>query len=122
MDALITFLRARLDEDQKVYGSLLRIMDLAGDLDPDGDSRVMCTKILADVAAKRQIIALHVPANPDDEPREGDPGWPDKPWLYCKTCGSGEPHEYPTDWPCATINLIARPFVGHPDYREDWKP
>lgn len=88
MDALITFLRARLNEDEKVYGSLLRIMDLAGDLDPDGDSRVMCTKILADVAAKRQIIELVIGA-------------------YAGY---------------AVLPLLALPYAGHPDYREDWKP
>lgn len=97
MDALITFLRARLDEDQKVYGSLLRIMDLAGDLDPDGDSRVMCTKILADVAAKRQII--------DQWLGEDSHGW----------------HKGYEDAIADVLRLLALPFAGHPDYREEWR-
>jgi len=77
---------------------------------------------LREVEAKRQLVKRHLPANPDAEPREGLPGWPDKPWLYCATCGSGEPNEYPITWPCETLKLVALPFSDRPGYREDWKP
>lgn len=75
-----------------------------------------------EVEAKRRLVELHSPANPDAVPREGLPGWPDRPWLYCKTCGSGEPYEYPTDWPCATLKLLALPFASQPGYRDEWRP
>jgi hypothetical protein len=79
-------------------------------------------RVLREVEAKRRTIDLHVPANPDAVPIEGTRGWPDKPWLFCRTCGSGEAYEYPTDWPCATVRLLALPFSDRPGYREEWKP
>lgn len=33
-------------------------------------------------------------------------GYPEGGFAWCKTCGSGEPHEYPTHWPCATLRAI----------------
>jgi len=75
-------------------------------------------RLLREVEAKRKRIELHQPANPDDEPREGLPGWPDEPWLYCRTCGSGEAYSYPTDWPCDTLKLEAAPYADRPGYRK----
>jgi hypothetical protein len=89
-------------------------VDHIADNDPDA--------VLREVEAKRRLVELHQPANPDDEPREGTPGWPGRPWHYCRTCGSGEAYEYPTDWPCATVRLLALPFSDRPGYREEWKP
>lgn len=62
--------------------------------------------VLADVAAKRQIMEEHR----DDE------GW-------CLRCA--DPPQYDAAWhkyPCRTMRLLALPFAGHPDYREEWKP
>lgn len=77
-------------------------------------------RVLAEGDAKRRIIELHRPANPDATPVDGYPGWPDHAWYFCRTCGSGEPYEYPTDWPCATLKLMALPFADRPGYREEW--
>jgi hypothetical protein len=63
-------------------------------------------RVLADVAAKRKILDLH---RPDENFSVGD---------YCLECG-----DFPcVEWPCATACLLALPFAGHPDYREEWKP
>ncbi|HEY0637440.1 MAG TPA: DUF6221 family protein [Pseudonocardiaceae bacterium] len=52
-------------------------------------------RVLAEVAAKRGIIALHTSAS------DG-----------CTTCG--EP------WPCTTLRLVAGPYHAHPDFRPEW--
>lgn len=66
-------------------------------------------RVLREVEAKRRLVTLHVG-------EDGSHGF----W-YCKTCGSGEPNEYPTEWPCATLKLLAAPYAEHPDYRAEWQ-
>ncbi len=73
-------------------------------------------RILAECEAKRRIVSLHeaagtYPVGDGDGPRQ----------AYCATCGSGEPYEYPTPWPCDTLRLLALPNVDHPDYLEEWR-
>lgn len=49
--------------------------------------------LVRECEAKRQIIALHP----------------------CDNCGAG-------DDPCATLRWLARPYVQHADYRDEWMP
>ncbi|MFJ9985307.1 DUF6221 family protein [Streptomyces globisporus] len=110
MTDLADFLRVRIAERRAIANT---IHDLGcGEIRYDGT----CTcgqpvLILADLDAKLAIVDEHEP---------GGRYWPDSSRQYCKTCGSGEPDEYPTDWPCRTLRILARPFAGHPDYQEDW--
>lgn len=73
-------------------------------------------RVLAECAAKRQIVELH---QPDDD--------------KCSVCSheidyasdgyGGEYYENRRtgdDWPCATLRAIAAVYSDHPDYREDW--
>lgn len=114
MDALVTFLRARLDEleakakkadsgpwtaDGDVYVGhpTNRVVEYAGDNaehiaanDPDN--------VLADIAAKRRIIEQWL--------GEDSHGW----------------HKGYEDAIADVLRLLALPFAGHPDYREAWKP
>ena len=46
--------------------------------------------------ALSDVIELH-------EPIEFSDGF-----RICSTCGSGEPHEYPVEWPCQTLLRIAK--------------
>lgn len=115
MDALITFLRARLDEDER--WARAAAADVGATWNPSGGypetgpllvtsakdhERVIVdetadvvmhiarhdpARVLADVAAKRQIIELVIGA-------------------YAGY---------------AVLPLLALPFDGHPDYREDWR-
>lgn len=122
-DALIAFLTARLDEDEAEQREKLRGWHepncaVIEDVDYECDCGVPA-RVLADVAAKRRIIELHrsggrVSLGDDDQPES----WRD----YCDTCGSGEPYEYPTWWPCDTLRLLALPFADHPDCRPEWRP
>lgn len=73
---------------------------------------------LADVAAKRRLIAGHGPGRVVDESDgrwASDPDSWDPPWTKCTG------HEW-VAYPCEMLRLLALPWAGHPDYREDWKP
>lgn len=56
--------------------------------------------VLADIAAKRQIFALHVE----------DKGY----------CVEDEMYSQRDPWPCKTVRLLAAPFAGHPDFDPAW--
>lgn len=70
--------------------------------------------ILADIAAKRAITALHASM----EDRSWLSGGPNN-WLYCTTCGTTD--DFPVAWPCDTLKLLIQPFAAHPDFDESWK-
>jgi hypothetical protein len=146
VDDLIQFLRARLDED---YRTATDDGVLAGDtwhvLEPlpgrvtaevmqiggpvaklehraaEHMARHDPARVVAEVAAKRQIIELH-----GHEERSGwRPDDDDTPGAYgtieqaCMECGS---QDLAVRWPCPTIRLLALPYVDHPQYQESWKP
>jgi hypothetical protein len=112
---LIAFLRARLDEDEqaareqqafdeqvaKMRGSNVDaiIMPPLSLLGAPGDP----ARVLAEVEAKRRIIAEHF--------EEG---------YCCWTCSdkNGDSSER---WPCPTLRLLVLPHAGHPDYRTEWR-
>jgi hypothetical protein len=66
-------------------------------------------RVLAEVAAKRAILDEHSPPPPPKEEGKG--------WLGCFTCigyvGEREP--------CTTVRLLAQPYAGRPDWREEWR-
>lgn len=67
------------------------------------------SRVAAELNAKREILTLHAPF-PND--RDG---------FICDRCGSGEPYEYPVDWPCTTVKLLASVYSGHPDFDPAWR-
>lgn len=116
--SLQEFLTARLDEIQADY-SLPRphgfstadawrgahrmecaalIVSGIGTYDMDCDCGESA-RVLADIAAKRRIIAYHEPTVTD--PHE------------CGVCG-----ESPS--PCRTVRLLGSPFRDHSEWREEW--
>lgn len=69
---------------------------------------------LADIASKRQILAQH--RTKVFERLRGSPEFGYQYW--CETC------HVPSDQPgrkwCVTVRLLAQPFAGHRDFREEW--
>lgn len=59
-------------------------------------------RVLAECEAKRAIVELHADAG------------------GCTTCTDGDYLGLVDDWPCETLRLLTRPYVDHPDYREEW--
>lgn len=136
MDELTAFLRARYDEAEAAAGgppgwklehwTVVRYGDNESgrnwriDAEPrcvvDGVHREDAAFIvlndpaaaLADLAAKRAILALH-----------------DLPEHYCPLPVVPGRHGQlwtPEEGPCWTLRLLTEPYAGHPDYRQEWKP
>ncbi|TQN30599.1 hypothetical protein FHX37_0481 [Haloactinospora alba] len=76
----------------------------AGHIARNGPARV-----LAEVEAKRRIVAQHapVPVNFGDE-------------YTCTTCAHSPTSKDPQ--PCGTLKLLAAVYADHPDYRKEWAP
>lgn len=116
--SLFDFLEARLDEREQ---SAKWISD-------SGEHEF----VLADVAAKRRIVALHDESEGEHELRHGH--WEghgsNERWIRdepndCPVCHyPGKPDAWflAEDAPCRTVRLLALPYVGHPDYRPEWAP
>jgi len=120
---VVTWLRAQLDEDERVArftdgqswiadGDEVRIRDDDGDLvvgcirrwsHAEHIARHDPARVLAEVDAKRRILDHH----PLSEWRVDPPA--------CATCNDME-------HPCHTLKLLALPYADRPGYREEWRP
>ena len=127
MDDLIAFLRARLDEREHIAraaaeetetrwhaghehlnegvsgadGSPVAYGPYEGVLSWEIRQHIAANDpgtVLADVNVKRRIIEVH---------------------QGLHSCGFWE---HDDDDPCPTLCLLALPFAGHPDYRQEWRP
>lgn len=135
MNDLITFLRERLDEDKdhaQVLTNAAKFIDAVPDFYGAGGPAAQDywqhftpARMLADAGAKRRILALH-------EPLPSAPDAPaDPPVTICRECGPNTGRHGEIDptgrsgdhwWPCPTLRLLALPYAGHPDYRQEWAP
>jgi hypothetical protein len=120
---LVEFLRDRLDEDEQTARAAPPgnwSVWLSTDYPSEFNEQVMAdhicrfdrTRVLAEVDAKRRIIDLHGPT------ADG---------AQCDWCASlchsrsGLMCEQPdAPFPCPTLWLLALPFAGHDDWREEW--
>lgn len=115
-DELATWLRARLDEDERVA----RALEPDYGIYPDGHTeagsayleRFDSERVLAEIAAKRQLLDLHANHH------------------FCGQ-GSMEVDAYTwyeagekrtTDIPCLNLRLLALPYADRDGYREEWRP
>jgi len=105
---LTDFLLARIAEDEFAADTPLTLQSWTG------------RRVLAECDAKRRIVELHQPVEFGAGTRHPDAYMPDRP--ICQTCGSGEPYEYPVDWPCGTLKLLALTYADHPGFRDEWRP
>lgn len=113
---LVTFLRARLDEDAAEIAKHPDDDVPDWDLIATAETNYPCfpyiaigkSRALAEVEAKRQIVERYH--------YEATSPFGEK-WRECATCGAAnEP------WPCPTLRLLALPYAAHQDYRDEWKP
>lgn len=139
MDELVAFVRAQLDEDERVAQAAdsgrwlpedkgitfeYRADDFHGG---EAQARLVAdtranqwhianwdpARVLAEVQAKRLILDLHTPID------GYDPNGP-----VCSTCGeAGDPgdEDAVTRWPCPTVRLLAQPHAGQDGWREEWR-
>lgn len=111
-DAIAAFIRARLDEDEQVArgvspgcSSTWELMEL-GDGYGVGYLSIDSARVLAEVAAKRAILAEH-PKLWDDDP------------SVCRVCEDRTRHDA-AEWLCWTVRLLASCWSDHPDYDPSW--
>lgn len=83
------------------------------------DNVKVCAYLASNLDALRRLVEVHQPGG---QTSLGDDDDPESWRKYCKTCGSGEPYEYPVWWPCETLKLLALPCADRPGYRDEWRP
>lgn len=139
VDDLIAWLRAQLDEDERVaraaailpYGcaewfsgaegcvfgkdpaSELHVRGAVLSLDDIGAhiARWDPARVLAEVEAKRRILDLHAESDFPYDPDSAGPG--NYSWTpQCQGCYE--------DAPCLTVRLLAQPYAGRDGWREEW--
>lgn len=144
---LVTFLRARCDEDEqnaqvqtegpwivpaydptrvKPYGSDGLIARAATPETAAHIARHDPARVLAEVVAKRRIVDEHsvwvLQSNQGPRVNMAHFDEPDM-QLACRGCNFGNDEEplYGVD-ECPTKRLLALPYADHPDYRQEWRP
>jgi len=125
-DDLVAFLRARLDEDEQTARAAVGCEGEArgwvemwsGEMEREQAhaERFSPARVLAEVDAKRRILALHGPVI-----LRGGTGA--KYYDTTTVCGSCELPQFPEHaFPCPTLRLLALSYREHPDYRPEWTP
>jgi hypothetical protein len=127
MGDLVGWLRAQLDEDEQAARgcggsewrehpsnwvsttSSDRIALVVHDGDRGHITRHDPARVLREIDTKRRLLDLH------QEKLEQGYGSD-----HCAECGFGETSQ--SYYPCATLRLLALPYVDRPGYREDWRP
>lgn len=149
MDELIAFLRACLDEDERVARAVpvgeicAPPAHWATGADPGGEetwvlgtyedinahtpaaadhvARHDPARVLREVEAKRRILDEHQPEDGSCS-RCGRDSREENPGAHLR----GEPEMVdvwrPAIWPCRTTRLLAMPYDDHKNYRQEWKP
>lgn len=83
--------------------------------DQDFIARHDPARVLAEVEAKRAILAGHAPGYPVTYPKpSGQP--------TCGVCHAGGWDWEPENWPCLTVRALAAVYSDHPDYDPAWAP
>ena len=118
---LVAWLTGCLDEDQQKAEKLLRVAQdtqltfkdykrFAGRDTPGWhdwpDVEAMCSRTLADIAAKRDILKLHAICGSGHG--------------YCDDGGHGGIGATGNLLGCSTTALLAQPFADRPGFREEW--
>ncbi|GHE32256.1 hypothetical protein GCM10017673_38900 [Streptosporangium violaceochromogenes] len=122
-DPAVAFYTARLDEDERTarriqatrHGTLIVA---PGDGESPPVFEISGGRLLAEVEAKRKLLARHTP-----EPMNGYDSDVDDPSTYapgCPACQTGVVQ--PGDWPCEEMRDLLSVHNTHPHYRDEWRP
>jgi hypothetical protein len=143
LDDLITWLRAQLDDDERIAR---QVMAEPGGfyLEPEtDDTNIMAAgahvyrwapkRVLAEVEAKRRILDLHPHQRFSELPEEWPAHWKAEiraafpgeaqPYVGCERCHFDHHYEEVNpSWWCDHLCLLALPYADRPGYREQWRP
>lgn len=101
------FLEARLDERERELRRLVESISKAAGVAfavEGGTVEWSVERELADITAKRAVVALH------RSNTEGD---------MCTMCTETGPEAQ--GWPCDTMHFLAQPYADHPDFDPAWR-
>ena len=141
---LVTFLRARLAEDEQTAGAAhtpnwltdgrrgLRycvddswMTDALTTADANHIARHDPARVLAEVNAKRRMVDAYLPPGTDPHPgqpcinHEGQDPAEHTTLLRCSRHVAAGEHLLHNDY---ALRLLALPYADHPDYQEQWRP
>lgn len=122
---LVEFLEARIAEDEDAAKAVNRSLwtSRVALLQPDLYGHIVRqhpARVLAECEAKRRIVLLHEDEHAcESSDAEGVNFWStasgserlrvdEGPWIRFESC--------------QTLRLLALPYAGHPDYREEFRP
>ena len=114
---LVKFLRERLDEDEAVAKQVAAGNGLLALVFAEHSEvpRKLGERMLAEVTAKRAILAEHSPHEVQEGPEKGT-----------QACGAetdwNDSYLMVAAWPCPTVRHLAAVYAGHPDYDPEWAP
>lgn len=134
---LVGFLNARYDEYGQVFAHDLgcdRLQTYDHDIRYGDCDCPWPARVLADVAAKRQVADLHNPDRivtvfgedqtpwtlPTWTPSDGDPD--EGEYARCPVCQQPVEYDSHSIYPCRTLRLLASPFADHSDFQPHWAP
>jgi hypothetical protein len=110
MDDLITWLRAQLDDDERVAQEAISWTwrpELTNEfVSAEHIARWDPARVLAEVEAKRRILDLHEQAVPDGHDQMGYR-------FACEHCAQTTP--------CPTLRLLAQPYAERDGWQEEWR-
>lgn len=125
---LAEFLLARLAEDEQrapeiheaYCASFVELEEGGYEFRSDVCGCGVPARVLAEVEAKRAILADHV---------NGNAGWDNGAWAdddfplpaYCVRCEDRKRHDA-APWPCPTLRALALPYADHPECHPSWLP
>ncbi|WP_202946318.1 DUF6221 family protein [Pseudonocardia dioxanivorans] len=126
--SLVEWLSARLDEDERddreaidrfvsLYGADGLVIEIVGA--PRG-VLARAKRGLAEVEAKRRIIALHEHQDATAPSRDVRKRQPQQD-FGCITCADWDGMTAAEGW-CDTVRLLALPYADRPGYRDEWRP
>ena len=112
MDDLTSFISARLDETELWAQAALEGWpdEFAGDVPRE---QAFAMHILADVKAKRAILALHYQVSDEYTDADGI----ERAAFICHECDNFGRSD---NWPCPTVKHVAAIDSHHHDYRARW--
>ncbi|MFF8910178.1 DUF6221 family protein [Streptomyces olivaceoviridis] len=138
MDDLVQWLRAQLDEDERIARAatpgpweqdepercdFLRsgdgyVVDCGGSRAPRENAQHVArhdpARVLREIDAKRQLLDEHKPDRPKGRPNME---------RHCLTCTTAQAwDETAREANCLTLQLLALPYEDRPGYREGWRP
>ena len=82
-------------------------------------------RVLAEVDAKRQTVARHVPERRRLTLVDAEGGTTSFAFYVCTACTPNRTIEHGqgiVEWPCPDARVLALPYADHPDYRGTWRP